>query len=160
KGREFDSTELIAQEAWSDKWLLSMARAKFADGAQQGYLLPLALAWEDAGLERIQQLLHCTLARVRQRARVGILYDAFWDDDFCLSMVDAMGHNVTQPLPNGRIVYSSTSMFKELVGAEPLTVTHPAFEQSNSLAILGLNKLVLKVYRQVHTGINPEIEIG
>ncbi len=40
-----------------------------------------------------------------------------------------------------------------------LTVRHPAFEQSNTLVILG-ERLVLKAYRRLREGINPEIEIG
>src|SRR6185436_4431615 len=40
-----------------------------------------------------------------------------------------------------------------------LEVEHPAFEQSNTMTILG-RKWVLKGYRQLQEGINPEIEIG
>jgi maltose alpha-D-glucosyltransferase/alpha-amylase len=162
KGRAITSTELIEQDEWATdagRWMLGFVRVGFAEGEEQSYALPLALAWEDAGFDRVQALLHCTLARVRQHARVGILYDAFWDDAFCGSLVAAMGRNATHRVPNGVLKFSCTRLFAELVGPEPLTVRHPAFEQSNTLVILG-EKLVLKAYRRLQLGINPEIEIG
>ncbi len=38
-------------------------------------------------------------------------------------------------------------------------VKHPGFEQSNTLVVMG-ERLVLKGYRRLRRGINPEIEIG
>ncbi len=49
--------------------------------------------------------------------------------------------------------------FAEAARVEVLSARHPAFEQSNSLVILD-EKLVLKCYRRLRQGINPEIEIG
>jgi len=99
------------------------------------------------------------VARVRQRARVGVLYDAFWDDGFCRALVAAMGRNDKRVLPGGELVFSSTRQYAAAVGNDLLTVRHPAFEQSNTLVTLG-ERLVLKAYRRLREGINPEIEIG
>jgi maltose alpha-D-glucosyltransferase/alpha-amylase len=163
KGSPIARTSLIErdeQESKFGRWLLALVRVEFADGTEQSYALPLALAWEDKDYERTQALLHSTVARVRQRARVGILYDAFWDDEFCRNLVDAMGRNERRTLPGGgELLFSSTSQYAASVAGMPSTVRHPEFEQSNTLVILG-DRLVLKGYRRLRPGINPEIEIG
>ena len=104
-------------------------------------------------------LRYCTLARVRQHARVGIVYDAFWDGGFCRSIVKAMGSDLVLPVHGGKLVFTHTGAFAEAAGVEVLSARHPAFEQSNSMVILD-EKLVLKCYRRLRQGINPEIEIG
>jgi maltose alpha-D-glucosyltransferase / alpha-amylase len=161
KGGDLVGTELVEHDEWGGpggNWLLTVAHVQFLDGARQSYSLPLAIAWEDGGFERVQSLLHVALARVRQRARVGIVYDAFWDDAFARSVVAAMRAGEERKLPNGRLVFWGTSAF-EGMDTEGLAVAHPAFELSNSMVILG-NRLVLKGYRQVRQGVSPEIEIG
>jgi maltose alpha-D-glucosyltransferase / alpha-amylase len=161
KGKELAGTELTEHDEWSGgagNWLLTVAHVQFMAGARQSYSLPLSIAWEDAGYERLQSLLHVAVARVRQRARVGIVYDAFWDDAFCRAMVASMRAGEERRLPGGRLVFWGTSAFPG-VDPDALAVAHPSFEQSNTMAILG-NTLVLKGYRLVREGINPEIEIG
>jgi maltose alpha-D-glucosyltransferase/alpha-amylase len=162
KGREIGRTEVIDQDEWvteRGRWLLGMAHVLFEDGGEQYYAMPLALAWEDGGVERIQGLMHCTLARVRQRANVGVLYDAYWDDDFCRSVVASMGRADEVALSRGgKLVFAGTVAFTASDPAS-LEVEHPSFEQSNTLAILG-RRWVLKGYRHLRHGINPEIEVG
>jgi maltose alpha-D-glucosyltransferase/alpha-amylase len=104
-------------------------------------------------------LRYCTLAQVRQHARVGIVYDAFWDRAFCRSIVKAMGSDLALPVHGGKLVFTHTRAFAEAAGVEVLSARHPAFEQTNSMVILD-EKLVLKCYRRLRQGINPEIEIG
>jgi maltose alpha-D-glucosyltransferase/alpha-amylase len=161
KGREIATTVLTEYDEWATelgRWLLSLAHVNFADGTRQSYALPLAMAWEDADYDRVQSLMHAALARVRQKARVGIVYDAFWDDAFCRALVAAMGRNEDRELPPGRLSFWHTQAFAP-VDLQSLSISHPAFEQSNTMVILG-NAMVLKGYRQVRQGINPEIEIG
>ena len=78
-GRVADAARQLASRAWCE--------VDLEGGSRQTYSLPLALAWEQGDGAGIDALLHCTLARVRQRARVGVLYDAFWDDAFCRASV-------------------------------------------------------------------------
>jgi maltose alpha-D-glucosyltransferase/alpha-amylase len=117
------------------------------------------LAWEDSDADRIPGLRYCTLAQVRQHARVGVVYDAFWDSGFCRSLVKAMGSDLVAPLQSGRLEFTHTKAFAEAASVEVSSARHPAFEQSNSMVILD-EKLVLKCYRRLRQGINPEIEVG
>jgi maltose alpha-D-glucosyltransferase/alpha-amylase len=152
---------LLEQGEWQTpfgNWLLAMVQVDLEGGSRQTYSLPLALAWEQGDGAGIDALLHCTLARVRQRARVGVLYDAFWDDAFCRATVGAMRDNATRAIAGGELRYRSTARLADVDVAE-LPVKHPGFEQSNTLVVMG-ERLVLKGYRRLRRGINPEIEIG
>jgi maltose alpha-D-glucosyltransferase/alpha-amylase len=161
KSRTIRKALLLEQGEWATplgNWLLALVEVDFEDDSRQTYSLPLALAWEHGDGSAIDALRHCTLARVRQRARVGVLYDAFWDDAFCRASVLAMQDNAVRPMPGGELRWRSTARLAGIdVGS--LEVKHPAFEQSNTLVVLG-ERVVLKGYRRLRLGINPEIEIG
>ena len=162
KGRPMVAARLTEQDEWTTpdgSWLLGFAQVEFADGQTQNYALPLALAWEDSDVERMPALRYCTLAQVRQHARVGVVYDAFWDSAFCRSIVKAMGSDLVLPVHGGRLAFTHTGAFAEAGGVEVRSARHPSFEQSNSIVILD-EKLVLKCYRRLRQGINPEIEVG
>jgi maltose alpha-D-glucosyltransferase / alpha-amylase len=51
----------------------------------------LALAWEVGADDEAAAPLHVTLAKVRRQARLGVLFDAYWDDRFCRRVIAAMG---------------------------------------------------------------------
>ena len=161
KGRVIHKASLLEQGEWQTplgNWLLAMVEVDLEGRSRQTYSLPLALAWEQGDGSSIDALLHCTLARVRQRARVGVLYDAFWDDAFCRASVLAMKENLARPMDGGELRWRSTARLAK-IDVTNLPVKHPAFEQSNTLVILG-ERVVLKGYRRLRRGINSEIEIG
>jgi maltose alpha-D-glucosyltransferase/alpha-amylase len=162
KGRTIERAEVLEQDEWTTaagSWLLAMAQVQFTDGKRHTYSLPLAVAWEEGDGERLQALRHCTVARLRQRARVGVVYDAYWDDSFCLGVVAAMRRGDVRRMKNGELRFASTQRLADVEDFTRLPIQHPAFEQSNSLVVLG-ERLVLKGYRRLRPGINPEIEIG
>ncbi|MCC6196856.1 MAG: maltose alpha-D-glucosyltransferase [Burkholderiales bacterium] len=162
KGRTVVRARLSEQSEWatpSGNWLIAMAQVELDDGSGEVYALPLALAWEEGDGARLQELLHCTIARVRQRARIGIVYDAFWDDAFPRAVVDAIARNAVIEMPGGTMRFSATHRLAA-VGWDPsLPVKHPAHEQTNTLVILG-ERVVLKGFRRLRRGTNPEIEMG
>src|SRR3569623_873437 len=94
KGETIDCVELHQSTPWSDErgsWLFGFVRVRFANGQTQTYSLPLAITWGDAADDNIRPLLSVALAKVRQRARIGILYDALADPAFSRTLVDAIG---------------------------------------------------------------------
>ena len=163
KGRSIQGVELLEESEWAlhgTSWLLAIARVRFSATEHQIYSLPLSLAWDGPGEDRLEALKHCTLARVRQRARVGILYDALWDDAFCRALIGAMAHNEQLPLATGRLVFSSTKAMAEHMPAPDAPIMRPAMEQSHTSVVIGSDKLIMKAYRRLAGGINPELEIG
>ena len=162
KGQTITRAELSELGEWrtsTGDWLFTLLKIHSASDLAPLYAMPLAIAWEDSGEERIRNLLHATLAKVRQRARVGILFDALADDDFCQSLLTALRSQQTVPLTDGELQFVQTGAFTTLVDEQIYPVRHPPLEQSNTNVFFG-DKLVLKAYRKLQEGINPELEMG
>lgn len=162
KGHAIDRAEATLDAEWAasgGSWLLALVDVDSKDGSVGRYFVPMSLLWEDGSEDKVRPLLHRTLAKVRQRARVGILYDALADDAFCHALVEAMGSRQTLKLNGGELQFGATSAFPDLTAGLEEEVSRPALEQSNTSVILA-DKLVLKVYRRVQSGVNPELEMG
>lgn len=141
------------------RWFLDLVKVTLTDGQVQTYWLPCSLRWEDPE-ELPSEHRPRVISRLRRRAKLGLLLEAQVDDAFCREVVRALGEHREIALEQGRLRFSATWAYPDWV-AEPMDwpVAHPALEQSNTSLILG-DKLVLKLYRKVEPGINPEWEMG
>ncbi|KVW93059.1 alpha-amylase [Thiobacillus denitrificans] len=141
-------------------WLLATVAVTLANAEVHRYAIPLALAWEDEDEGRVGTLLHATLAKVRRRARVGVLFDAFWDDRFCCAVVAAMERGETLDFGDGSMVFNATDAYPGFacpVGSA--LITHEVSEHGRLRVNLD-DRLVLKSYRWLLEGTHPELEIS
>ena len=163
KGRTIARIDIQEQGEWRNgdgSWLVTVLDVHFSDGEPHSYFLPLAIAWEDSTAdETLHALLPWTLARVREKARIGVLYDAFGDDGFCRALVRGMDAGAQAPLELGRLQFRTTGALTDLAAGAAQPVHHPALEQSNTSVLFG-DRLFLKAYRRLARGINPEVEVG
>jgi maltose alpha-D-glucosyltransferase/alpha-amylase len=166
KGGEIERVEVAAQAEFDDNGLLTLLRVHVDDEEGAGpqlYFLPLAAAWEEGAEEDgISALMPHALAKLRRRAKMGLLYDALADEGFCRNLVAAIGENREMSIGEGEIQFSRTDVFAGQLGDEPigeLRVRRSEVEQSNSSVILG-ERLILKAYRRLQKGTNPDLEIG
>jgi len=163
--RPIESLTLIEKGEWNTRegsWLLTVIEVRCAESEPQRYFLPLAILWEDEGNdEQLAALAPWTLARVRQKARMGILYGAFGDERFCRALVHGIGDNLDLPLggSHARLEFRACPPFAALADGLAAPVRHPALDQSNTAVYFG-NRLFLKGYRRVQPGTNPEVEVG
>ncbi len=163
KGAVAQTVSLLSGGEWktaSGSWLMSMVRFQTESGEPHLYTLPLALAWEDeADADGFGALARGTVARVRQRARSGILYDAVWDDAFCRALAGALASNAQHPLERGSLNFQTSSGVAAQLVETGATMRRAALEQSNTSIIYG-DRFILKIYRKLHSGIHPEIEMA
>jgi maltose alpha-D-glucosyltransferase/alpha-amylase len=168
KGETLKRVALIDYVQWGKaqpdgSWLITLASAERAAGEAQTYLLPLTLVWEDAPDERMRAVQDATVARVRQQGRVGVLADAFADEDFCRALAGAIGAGEDIRCARGTIRFMRTPAFAGLAGDDAAAwqgqVRSTGGQSSNTVIVLG-ERLLLKAYRRLHAGINPELEIG
>ncbi len=163
KGETLDSIHITQSTMWPQEkqnWLLAWLEVCCYEGESQRYFLPLAIAWEDGDEERLPELMPKALARVRQRSRVGILYDAMADADFVNRLIKAMADEERVPFNGGELRFIRTSAFAELTrDYVPCALERPPSEGSNSTRILG-DRLFIKAYRHLREGLNPELEMG
>ncbi|HZD53951.1 MAG TPA: maltose alpha-D-glucosyltransferase, partial [Woeseiaceae bacterium] len=162
KDEEIERTGLADAQVWRTsrgEWLLAFVDARLAGGGRQRYLLPLALEWERE--EAPPALAPLKLARVRQRAETGILYEAFARQPFHLDLLDALRAGKSMEWGDGSLAFVTTSAFEDLTGGDlgQQTIRRTATEGSNSTFIIG-DRLFLKAYRRLQEGVNPEWEMG
>jgi maltose alpha-D-glucosyltransferase/alpha-amylase len=142
-----------------DSWPLVMVDVRFHDAERQEYFLPLTLSWEEEGSEASNALLPCTLARARRGRREGAVCDAAVDPTFALALARAMGEERQITGTTGRVIFDRTVAYERFaLPAEPV-VRRIGGEQSNS-SILIEDYGVLKLYRRLAAGVQPEIEMA
>ncbi|HSD97381.1 MAG TPA: maltose alpha-D-glucosyltransferase [Sulfuricaulis sp.] len=164
KGEPVRRAALMEHAEWSEdlaNWFMALFKVESAAGEPSMYFLPLSLVWENDPEERQRGLMPVTVARVRQQARAGFLGDAFADEMFCRAVVQAIGSSRELTGTSGTIRFIPTSVFQDLAGGSvaELSIRQPGAQGSNTAVILG-DRLFLKGYRRLHTGVNPEVEIG
>jgi maltose alpha-D-glucosyltransferase/alpha-amylase len=91
----------------------------------------------------------------------GLLYDALGPPGFADALLSAMARRRRFSGPKGTLVGSTTKAFTRLRGPETvkLEANLSAAEQSNNSVVFG-ERLILKVFRRVEEGVNPELELG
>jgi maltose alpha-D-glucosyltransferase/alpha-amylase len=162
KGEPAAVVRLVEHVEWTDagdSWLLGFYEVAAAAGTVR-YFLPLSLVWEDAEEQYLRSLGPATIARVRQQSRTGVLADALADEHFARALVRAVGEDRELACTRGAIRFRRTGAFPEGFDTEaPLPLRPPAAAGTNTTVRLG-EQLFLKLYRRVHDGVNPEVEVG
>jgi maltose alpha-D-glucosyltransferase/alpha-amylase len=125
-------------------------------GATARYVLPMQIEWVRFDRERYNPR---AFAAVRQGAREGTLLDVATDQIFIALLLRNLGEALTVEEEGLRLEFRPTSKFSDKPIKPPEYIRAVDTEQSNSTALVD-NDYVVKVYRKLETGINPEIEIG
>src|SRR5262245_52001538 len=134
---------------------LVFIEAKGGRGAGGRYVLPLAIKWSRFERERQNQK---ALAAARQGSREGTLLDIATDEEFIVLLLDHVRHARTIESGGLRLEFSPTSRMAAHAGRVE-NIRAVQTEQSNTTALVA-DSFVVKLFRRLEAGINPEIEIG
>ncbi|HTC37739.1 MAG TPA: putative maltokinase, partial [Steroidobacteraceae bacterium] len=163
KGTPIERVRITEQALWQEgkvSWLVMLVEL---DGPEPraSYFLPLGLAWEEREDERVKNLSTSAVAKIRQQANVGVMGDAFADETFCRAVVAAMAAGREVAMSGGKLRFRPTAAFAEIAGPdfEKLPVERPRGSSSNTIVNMR-ERLMLKGYRRVRVGMNPELEMG
>ena len=135
--------------------------AGYTDGAPETYILPLAVAMGEHAEQVQKELPQAVVARVRAEQGEGVVYEALWDKSFCEALLGAIARRRRFKGTAGELVAFPTRAFRLLRSAseEPLESSLLKAEQSNT-SIVYRNMFILKLFRRIATGVNPDLEVG
>lgn len=118
------------------------------------YAMPLAIAWEDESANPLEARL--AFARVRQRARVGLLTDGCTSPKFVRSVLNAIADGREIKSGEDRLIFTPQDGFT--LPDENAEIQWLGGDTSNSVVVVG-RSVMLKVFRRVINGIHPEEEM-
>jgi maltose alpha-D-glucosyltransferase / alpha-amylase len=125
-------------------------------GVPARYLLPLQIEWVRFDRERHNPR---AMAAVRQGAREGTLLDVAADHIFIALFLRNLQRSLTIEENGLRLQFKPTGKVSVGQIREPERVHAVETEQSNSTALVDTD-YVVKVYRKLEAGMNPEIEMS
>lgn len=136
----------------------------YSDGTKETYLMPVATAFGEEAKSIARKMPEAVLASVTVRgtgpARQGVLYDAVRNGRIAQALLQAIGEDSRVPGRAGSLVASRTALYRVIVPAEArLDARVMKAEQSNTSLVYG-DRAILKLYRRMQPGVNPDLEIG
>lgn len=138
-----------------------LLQMRFTNSENDLYFLPLGVT-EGADVARLPQSMPSALiARLRGPRGEALLHDLLADDAACMGMLAAIGSGREFALGPAWVCGIPTVAFTELRGDadELLSVERAPATSSNSLVYYG-QRLLLKLFRRLEVGINPDCEVG
>jgi len=131
----------------------------YDDATVDLYQLPLCVT-SGPELDRIRESAAGTIvATLNTSAGPAILHDGTADEAFRQRLLLLIEQDGDLPSAMGRIQGHKSAAFAEARGTEPLPARTGSAEQSNT-SILYDGKLIMKLFRRLQPGENPDTEIG
>jgi len=134
----------------------------YAEGDPDTYLMPIAHANPAESQHVLERWPHAAISWITDGdGQRGLLYDALSPPGLAEALLSAMARRRRFSGPKGTLVGSTTKAFLRLRGPETirLEAAVSTAEQSNNSVVYG-ERLILKLFRRVEEGVNPELEIG
>jgi maltose alpha-D-glucosyltransferase/alpha-amylase len=138
----------------------------YAEGDPDTYLLPIAYANPAEAPHILERWPQSAIAWVVNQPPIvgeprGLLYDALGPSNFAEALLGAIARRRRATGGMGTLIGSTTRAFARLRGPETvrLEAQLSIAEQSNNSVIFG-ERLMLKVFRRLEEGVNPELEVG
>ncbi len=132
-------------------WLIVEARGK----TNVTYSLPVVDEYQPPAPPPPQAV----IAKLRRSYREGYLLDALFGEEFIREAIDALRQSATIETRGGTLAFRPTPAFLATNPPEKPSIRIGGQEQSNSSAVIE-EWLIIKFYRKVASGTNPEIEMG
>jgi maltose alpha-D-glucosyltransferase/alpha-amylase len=161
--KEVHVVETIPVATSAARVLLTFLRVEYASTEPEMYVLPLAFASgkkaDTISADRSPAIVaHLTFAGDEHRD--GIIYDAIVDDTFHRALLDLISSRRRLEGGHGGLHGSHTAIFRKMRMNGSLSDGSTSHAGQNHSTIVFDDKLILKLFRRLDVGINPELELG
>ncbi|MGH7824246.1 MAG: maltose alpha-D-glucosyltransferase [Candidatus Binatia bacterium] len=163
--RAVKSVDVIPVSIDGMKATFNTWEVQYLGGALETYFLPLAFAGGDYGMQIRQAYPQAVIAQLRVKtdgqSTDGILYDCLYDAKFCAALLESFSRGRRFKGAAAELHVLTTAAFRDVRGSSEASLEPSVMkrEQSNTSVTYG-DRLILKMFRRVTEGVNPEVEIG
>jgi maltose alpha-D-glucosyltransferase / alpha-amylase len=146
----------------ASKEFLTFLQVDYVQGESEWYVLPLAFA-EGAEAERVREHFRGLIIaelRITGREGGGVVYDGIASQGLCKALLRQVWHRKRLKGVEGEMAASRIPGLRQ--AWDPKAVPEPRLgrlDQNNSTVFFG-EKFVLKLFRRLEAGINPELELS
>jgi len=140
---------------------LLLVDVSYVEGGQETYFLPLVIE-AGRGADTLRESKpECILCQMNFGRESAVLCDASTDEAASTALLQAIQQGREFVTQKGVIRAYPTTMFSEIRGPEdtPLAAVRGSAEQSNTSIVYG-DRMILKLFRRLEWGPNPDLEIG
>ena len=144
--------------------ILLLLCVEYHDAETETYSLPVtAVFGEDA--ERVQReipraVIAPFMLTKNGTTDLGILYDALWNREFTIELLTALRNESRFQGAVGAVKASVTAAFTDLVPSEIRGDPRVMGSEQSNTSVAYDGHVILKLYRRLEQGINPDLEIG
>jgi len=139
---------------------LVFVEVRYLEGSSELYLLPITFI-SGIEAEQIRETPQAVMATMKTPSGDGVLIDAVFNENFRKTLLNLVIKKQTVKGHYGKLIaYPATVLTKER--AQMLTDISTQVmkgEQSNTSVLYG-SEFILKLYRRLDEGMNPDLEIG
>ena len=167
KARPIQSTgieDVVPMNMASSQAYLVLFGVHYTGGESEIYVVPVFVSSAKEADPMVSQYPQALIANLQTETGDkgdSVLLDGFYDEGFSLGLLEAIGKRRRFKGEEGQVSALSGRFLKALRGVpqDPLKPSPVKAEQSNTSVMFG-DRLILKLFRRVEAGPNPEAEIG
>jgi len=161
--RSADIEDVIPIHLEQSEAYIVLIQVEYTEGEPDTYAVPLTTAPAEKVGEITNEYPHALVAYLKPGSKNSqwVLYDALVDKAFCKSLLKAIGQKRRFKGQLGEVSALRTQVFRSARGGSEASLdpTPMKVEQSNTSVIYG-DRLILKLFRRLEEGLNPDLEIG
>ncbi len=134
---------------------------EYGEGEPETYLVPLSLLEGERAENLLADSPRSVVARIHRRGDSAVIAEGLLDAEVCRAFLEVVrGRRTLKGASGGRLAGRPTPALRAaLNGDEPPEPSIFRAEQSNTSVLFG-QSLMLKFFRKVEAGINPDLELG